>query len=48
VTDAIIDHGDGLGEVTYNPDLIRPANFVEIISRAGGDGVHSYSAMLIE
>ncbi|PKN88132.1 MAG: hypothetical protein CVU46_02200 [Chloroflexi bacterium HGW-Chloroflexi-8] len=48
VTDAIIDHADGLGEVTFNPDLIRPANFVEIVSKAGGDGVHSYSAMLIE
>ena len=48
VTDTIIDHADGLGEVTFNPDLIRPANFVEIVSKAGGDGVHSYSAMLIE
>lgn len=47
VTNAIIDHADGLGEVTYNPDMIQPASFVEVISKAGDGGKHSYSAMVL-
>jgi copper chaperone CopZ len=47
VTDALVDHIDGLAEVTYNPDLIRPTHFMEIVSKAGGDGIHRYSAEVI-
>lgn len=47
VTDAVIDHFDGLGEITYNPDQIQPASFVEVISKAGDGGKHNYSAMLL-
>ena len=47
VTDALVDHIDGLAEVSYNPDLIRPTNFMEIVSRAGSDGIHRYSAEVI-
>jgi hypothetical protein len=47
VTDALVDHIDGLAEVSYNPDLIRPTNFMEIVSRAGSDGIHRYSAVVI-
>jgi copper chaperone CopZ len=48
VTDAIIDHIDGLGEVTYNPNLLERERLFEIVSKAGGDGIHSYKAKIIE
>lgn len=47
VTDVVIDHFDGLGDVTYNPDQIQPASIVEVISKAGDGGKHSYSAMVL-
>jgi copper chaperone CopZ len=48
VTDAIIDHIDGLGEVTYNPNLVERERITDIVSKAGGDGIHSYKAMILE
>jgi copper chaperone CopZ len=48
VTDAIIDHLDGLGEVTYNPDLVERSSLAAIVSKAGGDGIHNYSAIILE
>ena len=48
VIDALIDHADGLGEITFNPNLIEKSKLLKIISSAGGDGVHSYSAIIME
>ncbi len=48
VIDAIIDHSDGLGEITYNPHLTNPDQIIDVISMAGGDGIHSYSAQIIK
>ena len=48
ITDAIIDHTDGLGEVTYNPNLLERERLSEIVSKAGGDGIHSYKAKIFE
>ena len=48
VVGAIIDHNAGLGEVTYNPDLVDPASLTDIVSKAGGDGIHSYHAKILE
>jgi len=48
VTTALIDHESGLGEVTYNPDIVQPALLVRAISMAGGDGIHEYRAHVME
>jgi copper chaperone CopZ len=48
VTDAIIDHAAGLGEIIYNPNLVERSSLPEIVSKAGGDGIHSYSARILE
>jgi copper chaperone CopZ len=48
VIDAIIDHSAGLGQVTYNPDLVERSSLTDIVSKAGGDGIHSYSAKILE
>ncbi len=48
VIDALIDHADGLGEVIFNPDIIHRSDLVNIVSNAGNDGTHSYSAIIIE
>jgi len=48
VIDAIIDHCDGLGEIIYNPDLVNQTVFIDVVSKAGGGGIHSYSAQILE
>lgn len=48
VTTALIDHESGLGEITYNPDIVQPQNLVSAIVLAGGDGVHQYAAQVME
>jgi copper chaperone CopZ len=48
VTTALIDHESGLGEVTYNPDIVQPPHLVSAISKAGGDGIHDYIAHVLE
>lgn len=47
VTDANIDSTLGLGEVTFNPALLERASLIDIVSNAGGDGIHSYSAKFL-
>jgi copper chaperone CopZ len=46
VTDTIIDHIDGSGEVTHNPDIVERISLIEIVSKAGG-GRHRYSAKIL-
>ncbi len=48
VIEALIDHADGMGEITFNPEIINRSDLVNIISKAGNDGTHSYSAIIIE
>jgi copper chaperone CopZ len=48
VTTALIDHESGLGEITYNPDIVQPQKLVSAIVLAGGDGVHQYAAQVME
>lgn len=48
VIDALIEHSDGLGEITYNPNLVDQNQIIKAVSMAGGDGVHSYSAYALE
>lgn len=48
VVDALIDHNDGLGEISYNPDLVNQSQILNAVSMAGGDGIHSYSAHILE
>lgn len=48
VTNALIDHESGLGEINYNPDIVQPKNLVTAIIQAGGDGTHQYSAKILE
>ncbi|PKO05743.1 MAG: hypothetical protein CVU41_09965 [Chloroflexi bacterium HGW-Chloroflexi-3] len=48
ITTALIDHESGLGEITYNPDIVQPQNLVSAIVLAGGDGIHQYAAQLME
>lgn len=48
VTDTVIDHTVGLGQITYNPDLIERSSLPDIVTKAGGDGIHSYSARILD
>jgi len=47
VTVALIDHESGLGEITYNPDIVHPQTLVGAISLAASDGIHQYDAKVL-
>lgn len=48
VSEAIIDHQQGLGLVTYDPQLVLDTLMVQTVKAAGNDGHHHYEAQLIE
>ncbi len=48
VSDVIIDHQAGLGQVTYDPQLVLETLLVQTVNAAGNDGHHHYEAQLIE
>lgn len=44
VTEAIVDHIDGVAEVSFNPRLVSPEALIDAVAGAGNDGRHSYAA----
>lgn len=48
VSEVIVDHREGFGQVTYNPQLVSDMLFVQTVKSAGNDGHHRYDAQLIE
>lgn len=46
VIDAQVDHFTGRALVRYNPDMVAPGEFLQIVESAGNDGRHRYSAAL--
>jgi copper chaperone CopZ len=46
VLEANVDHTAGLAEVVYNPHLCITSALVDAVARSGGDGHHTYSAVL--
>ena len=48
ISEVIIDHQDGLGQVTYDPQLVSDALLLQTVDEAGNDGHHHYAAQVIE
>ncbi len=44
VVSAKVDHGRGLADVSYDPELTTIDELVRAVARAGGDGRHEYRA----
>lgn len=47
VSEAYVDHGAGIAEVVFNPELTTVPALIGAVARAGGDGRHAYRAALI-
>jgi copper chaperone CopZ len=45
---AIVDHGYGLAQVVYNPDMTDQEALIYAVARAGGDGRHEYRACMYD
>lgn len=45
VTAAQVDHVIGVAKITYNPNFAPIDSILQAVSKAGGDGRHSYQAM---
>ena len=47
VVDAYVDYAVGIAQVSFNPNLETIEDLLSVISRAGSDGRHQYSAKLL-
>lgn len=47
VTNASVDHTDGIAEVVFNPELTTAEKLIGAVAHAGNDGRHEYGARLL-
>lgn len=47
VSEVIIDHQSGLGQVTYAPRMASEALLIQAVHDAGNDGYHHYAARAV-
>jgi copper chaperone CopZ len=48
VTQAIVDHTEGMAQVSYNPAIVTSEQLIWAVATAGGDANHQYIAQVMD